>query len=90
MRILFTGASSFTGFWFVRELARAGHAVTATFRQPFEGYEGVRRERVRLLQDHCEPIVGCSFGSPEFLRLILLALYLSTLVFLQKHNEIAK
>ena len=32
MKILFTGASSFTGFWFVRELAAAGCEVTAVFR----------------------------------------------------------
>lgn len=34
MKVLFTGASSFTGFWFVRELAAAGHDVTALFRKP--------------------------------------------------------
>ena len=32
MKILFTGGSSFTGYWFVRELAAAGHDVTAVFR----------------------------------------------------------
>jgi nucleoside-diphosphate-sugar epimerase len=32
MRILLTGASSFTGYWFAQELVAAGHAVTATFR----------------------------------------------------------
>ena len=31
MRILFTGASSFTGYWFIRELVAAGHRVIATF-----------------------------------------------------------
>ena len=33
MKILFTGASSFTGYWFIRELAAAGHEVTAIFRK---------------------------------------------------------
>ena len=33
MKILFTGASSFTGFWFARALAAAGHEVVATFRE---------------------------------------------------------
>ncbi|MFQ5462950.1 MAG: NAD-dependent epimerase/dehydratase family protein [Phycisphaerae bacterium] len=70
MRILFTGASSFTGFWFVRELSLAGHSVVATFRKKLDSYEGVRRERVRLLAEHCEPAVGCGFGSGEFLELI--------------------
>ena len=32
MKILFTGGSSFTGSWFIRELAAAGHQVTAVFR----------------------------------------------------------
>jgi UDP-glucose 4-epimerase len=43
MRILLTGASSFTGYWFVRELAAAGHHVVAAFR--CDGlYGGVRPE----------------------------------------------
>ena len=33
MKILFTGGSSFTGMWFIRELAAAGHEVTAVFRR---------------------------------------------------------
>ena len=32
MKILFTGGSSFTGSRFIRELAAAGHEVTAIFR----------------------------------------------------------
>ena len=40
LRILITGASSFTGSWFARGLAAAGHDVTATFRQ--REYDGVR------------------------------------------------
>jgi len=48
VRILFTGASSFTGLWLVRALADAGHEVTATFRRPLEAYEDVRRRRVAL------------------------------------------
>ena len=27
MKILFTGASSFTGFWFVKTLAATGHEI---------------------------------------------------------------
>ena len=36
MKILFTGASSFTGYWFVKELAERGHEVTALLRRPAE------------------------------------------------------
>jgi UDP-glucose 4-epimerase len=70
MRILFTGASSFTGFWFVRELSSAGHDVTAVFRRSPDAYEGVRAKRVHLLADACRPIYECSFGAPEFLELL--------------------
>jgi hypothetical protein len=44
MKILFTGASSFTGMWFVRELAAAGHDVVPPFKVktpiPMKGYVG--------------------------------------------------
>ncbi len=70
MRILFTGASSFTGLWFVRELARAGHQVVATFRRRPEEYpDALRRERVRLAAESCRPVFGVSFGDEGFLKL---------------------
>jgi nucleoside-diphosphate-sugar epimerase len=71
MKILFTGASSFTGFWFVREIAAAGHDVTATFRRPAAEYADLpRRQRVLLAGEVCRPVYGCSFGTPSFLALI--------------------
>jgi UDP-glucose 4-epimerase len=71
MKILFTGASSFTGLWFVRELAAAGHEVTATFRRSADEYpDRVRRERVALAGKVCRPVYGCSFGEAAFLGLI--------------------
>jgi len=70
MRILFTGGSSFTGFWFIRELARAGHEVVATFRQRPEQYaDETRRQRVALALQHCRGVFGASFGDAEFVRL---------------------
>ncbi|MBV9859311.1 MAG: NAD(P)-dependent oxidoreductase [Alphaproteobacteria bacterium] len=69
MRILFTGASSFTGFWFVRELAASGHRVVAAFRGDGR-YDGIRAERTRLLRECCEPRFGCAFGSDAFLDLV--------------------
>jgi len=68
MRILFTGASSFTGYWFVRELRAAGHEVVAAFRGDGR-YEGVRAERTRLIGQLCEPHYGCAFGNDAFLAL---------------------
>lgn len=67
MKILFTGASSFTGYWFVRELTAAGHGVTAVFRGEAGGYpDATRRERVARLADSCRPVYGCSFGDDKF------------------------
>jgi nucleoside-diphosphate-sugar epimerase len=71
MKILFTGGSSFTGFWFIRELAAAGHTVTAVFRKRPEDYaDDVRRRRVMLAQEVSRPVSGCSFGDESFLALI--------------------
>ena len=71
MRILFTGASSFTGCWFLRELAAAGHEVTAVFRRQAEEYaDAVRRHRVAMAAAVCRPVHGCSFGDERFLALI--------------------
>lgn len=68
MRILFTGASSFTGFWFARELVREGHEVVATFRRPATDYEGMRRVRVDGLLPHVRAASGCAFGDDGFLE----------------------
>jgi UDP-glucose 4-epimerase len=71
MKVLFTGGSSFTGFWFIRQLAEVGHEVVATFRKPSEQYpDAVRRDRVSLALNVCRAIVGCSFGDSAFLKLI--------------------
>ena len=71
MKILFTGGSSFTGCWFIRELAAHGHAVTAIFRRKAEEYADTsRQQRVALASDVCRPVHGCSFGDDRFLSLI--------------------
>ena len=71
MKILFTGGSSFTGMWFIRELAAAGHEVVATFRRPAGEYaDAVRRRRAALAIEACRPVYGCSFGDNDFLALI--------------------
>lgn len=70
MRVLFTGGSSFTGTWFIRELAAAGHEVTATFRKRPEDYpDAIRRRRVALAIERCKPVYGASFGDADFLAL---------------------
>jgi UDP-glucose 4-epimerase len=70
MKILFTGASSFTGYWFVKELCATGHEVTATFRQPASEYTDIRKSRVTGLAAACKSIHGVSFGSEQFLDLV--------------------
>lgn len=70
MRILLSGASSFTGFWFARELCRAGHEVTCTYRRRDEqGYTGLRGWRVAELSRRTSTVFDCSFGSQGFLQL---------------------
>jgi len=71
MKILFTGGSSFTGYWFIKELAKSGHEVHATFTARTLGdYQGVRAERVRMLMDCCTPVFECAFGGQKFLDMI--------------------
>ncbi len=66
MRILLTGASSFTGYWFTRALATAGHEVVAPLRSvPAPG--SLRARRVAALPATVIP--ECPFGSPAFLAL---------------------
>jgi nucleoside-diphosphate-sugar epimerase len=70
MLILFTGASSFTGYWLVRELAAAGHEIVATFRRGADQYtDDLRRRRVNGVLQHCTPVFGCSFGDSRFVEL---------------------
>jgi len=72
MKILLTGASSFTGYWFVRELAAAGHEVVAVLRRRPEDYpDEARRERARrVVELAAAPAFGCSFGDDAFLGLV--------------------
>jgi UDP-glucose 4-epimerase len=72
MKILFTGASSFTGHWFVSKLAERGHEVWATFtRASADDYRtDVRGQRVRRLVDKCRPVYSCHFGDERFLKVL--------------------
>ena len=70
MKILLTGASSFTGFWFASQLAKAGHEVVAPLRAAPRAYAGVRAQRAALLGVSAEVVPDCAFGGPAFLDLI--------------------
>jgi len=70
MKILFTGASSFTGYWFIKTLAAAGHEVVCPLRGTADIYDGVRKTRVEKLQSLCRLVPHMPFGSDKFLELI--------------------
>lgn len=67
MRILLTGASSFTGHRFARALAGAGHEVVCPLRGG--AYDGLRARRVELVAQVCRVEHGIAFGDARFLAL---------------------
>ncbi|HET6605649.1 MAG TPA: NAD-dependent epimerase/dehydratase family protein [Rhodopila sp.] len=71
MKVLLTGASSFTGFWFAKALSDGGHDVTATLKRPLSAYgEGTRAERVRRLASLAKIVDDAPFGSAKFLEVL--------------------
>jgi UDP-glucose 4-epimerase len=70
MKILFTGGSSFTGYWFVKELVANGHQVVAVFTQDASSYRGIRKSRVDDIINLCTTVFGVKFGDDAFLKLI--------------------
>lgn len=71
MKILFTGGSSFTGYWFIKELATAGHEVVTILRRGDGEYaDEPRRTRVALLKKLCRTVHDVSFGDDRFVDLI--------------------
>lgn len=70
MNILFTGGSSFTGMWFVKELANAGHRVVAPLLHSRKEYAGLRRQRIEILEKHAKICEECFFGGERFLEII--------------------
>ena len=70
MRILFTGVTSFTGMWFVRELAGQGHQVISVARGAAESYTGLKADRIRLTVGNAEIVWNAPFGSTAFIDLI--------------------
>jgi UDP-glucose 4-epimerase len=70
MKILFTGASSFTGYWFAQALTAAGHHVVAPLRGRMAEYMGVRADRARRLAAVATLVEACPFGCEDFQALI--------------------
>jgi nucleoside-diphosphate-sugar epimerase len=71
VKILLTGASSFTGYWFANALVAAGHHVVAPLRgSALTNAAGLRDERVRRLSGIAEVVESCAFGSEPFMDLV--------------------
>ena len=69
-RILFTGASSFSGLHLIIALSRAGHKVIASCTKPSHAYQEIRLQRLEILNSYCHLVYEVSFGTPSFLQLI--------------------
>ncbi len=70
MRVLLTGASSFTGLWIARALAAAGAEVTAVCRGRPEHYDPARRARIEAVGQRAAVVFDRPFGSEAFRRLV--------------------
>lgn len=71
MKVLLTGASSFTGYWFATALAEAGHEVVAPLLRARDDYKGdVRAERVMHLEHKVRLVPECRFGEARFMSLV--------------------
>src|ERR1041385_2743482 len=70
MKILFTGVSSFTGFWFVKALAANGHDVVCPITKTFADYSGMRSRRLEKIQPLTRLVPNAPFGSQIVLNLL--------------------
>lgn len=70
MKILITGGSSFTGYWFIKALKQKGHSITATFRGGSDSYSGLRKQRLDQVAEWADIVYDCSFGDEKFLSLL--------------------
>jgi UDP-glucose 4-epimerase len=70
IRVLFTGASSFTGTWFVRALAERGVEVIAPCRSRLADGDADRRRWLASIAGSCRLVESCPFGSEPFLELV--------------------
>jgi len=70
MKILFTGASSFTGSWIAKALTAQGHQITAPLRRRISSYDALRHRRMAQLGQNVAVIEHCPFGGPRFRQLM--------------------
>ena len=70
MKVLLTGATSFTGMWFAEALARSGATVTAVVRGQGGEYQGTRLDRLQRVRQCAQVVEGVEFGDDGFLSLV--------------------
>lgn len=71
MRILLTGASSFTGAWFAATLAGDGHQVVGTLQRRIGDYGALESRRIAMLQRAGVTLAeGASYGNAAMQELI--------------------
>lgn len=70
MKVLLTGASSFTGYHFASAMAAAGHEMTCVFTGQEPDYSGIRGLRVKGLLAVAKPAFGVRFGDDTYLGLV--------------------
>ena len=66
MRIVFTGATSFTGMWFVKTLFEKGHEVFTPIQREKNAYEGIRKARLNEVEKSSQAVFSLPFGSEAF------------------------
>ena len=69
-RVLFTGLSSFTGYWFTEKLAEKGYNVVACLSHNKSEYNSDQTERLKQANSSIRIEQNVSFGSESFLQLI--------------------
>ena len=69
-RVLFTGLSSFTGYWFTEKLAEKGYEVVGCLSHNKSDYNSDQTERLNILNSRIRIEENVSFGSESFLQLI--------------------
>ena len=70
MKILFTGASSFTGMHFVEALLQAGHDVLAVFSRPMDEYSGISQVRMMRIQKRTTCVFDARYGTKPFFDIL--------------------
>ena len=69
-RVLFTGLSSFTGYWFTENLAEKGYKVVGCLSHNKSDYNSDQTERLNQANSNIRIEQNASFGSESFLQLI--------------------